>query len=128
MLPPPEDDLANRLPVWMACGDLYLDTEITDQGYHSIARACAASPYTSEELDRIMFSEVWPALALNLFSVAGEWAGWDEEFVKIRILERSRRRWRLPWMLKSLKRPFVADWDRVHRMVDEIRAARGAES
>lgn len=107
MLPPPEDDLANRLPVWMAC---------------------AASPYTSEELDRIMFSEVWPALALNLFSVAGEWAGWDEEFVKIRILERSRQRWRLPWMLKSLKRPFVADWDRVHRMVDEIRAARGAES
>jgi hypothetical protein len=31
-------------------------------------------------------TEVAPAFVFNLYSIAGEWAGWDEDFVRDRVL------------------------------------------
>lgn len=124
MLSHPRDDIENRVPVWVACSDLYLDNDPGEIGLRSIARACASSPYSGPDLDRIMFNEVWPAFSANLHSVAGNWSGWDESFVKERVLDAYRSRWRLPWRLHPLKRHYCGDWLIVRNLIDEIRAAR----
>lgn len=53
----------------------YLDTELTDFTIEYIAKICAESTYSIEEIEKIMFTEVWPAFIGNLWSVAGEWGG-----------------------------------------------------
>ena len=122
---PPENDIDNRLPVWVACSELCLDTALGEDGFRRIARVCAASPYSGADLDRIMCAEVWPAFGVNLLSVAGEWAGWDEAFVKERVLQSQRRRWRIPWKLNPLARSLRKDWAVVRTLVDEARARPG---
>ncbi len=123
---PPESDIDSRLPVWVACSALCLDTELGAPDFQRIARVCAASPYSAADLDRIMSAEVWPAFGINLLSVAGAWAGWDEVFVQERVLQSQRRRWRIPWRLNPLARTVRKDWVEVRRRVDEIRARPGA--
>ncbi len=71
-----------------------------------------------------MFNEVWPAFSANLHPVAGNWSGWDESFVKERVLDTYRSRWRLPWRLHPLKRHYCGDWLIVRNLIDEIRAGR----
>jgi hypothetical protein len=39
-----------------------------------------------EDAERIPEEEVAPTFTPNLLGVAGEWAGWSEEFVKERVL------------------------------------------
>ncbi|NIA69781.1 hypothetical protein HBA54_14350 [Pelagibius litoralis] len=117
--------MENRLPVWLACSGFYLDTELDDSRFDHIARVCALSPYAGTELDRIMFNEVWPAFSANLYAPAGEWAGWDDTFVKERVLKTYRKRWRLPWRLNPLKRSYSKDWEKIRRLIDEKRKAAG---
>jgi hypothetical protein len=81
------EDLAGRRPVWEALSDLFLDTEV------SLARnwrvgILAASPYSLEELERILIDEVHPICKYNLLSVAGVWAGFDQAWLEARILRR----------------------------------------
>src|SRR5436853_3704833 len=82
----PRDDVEHRLPVWKAMSEFFLDTEITDRGVALVARTCADSPYSLPELDRIMFCEVGRAFSANTVSMAGEWGGWSEDFVRQRGL------------------------------------------
>lgn len=93
---PAHEDLQNRKPVWEALSDLFLDTDT------SLARSwrvgiLAASPYSIEELQAILVDEVYPVCRSNLFSVAGEWAGFDPEWLESSIVRRLRspfHRWR----------------------------------
>jgi hypothetical protein len=117
----PAEDLANRTPVWVAMTEFFLDTELTDVTVSYIAKTCAASPYSVPELQRILFTEVWPAFLPNLLSVAGEWAGWPEEFVKSRVLERYRPRLYLSWKLNPLKRFFCHQWPAVEQRIVSTR-------
>lgn len=123
MLSHPRDDIENRRPVWVACSNLYLDNEPGEIGLRSIARVCASSPFSGPDLDRIMFNEVWPAFSMNLYSVAGEWAGWDEGFVQEQILKTYSGRWRLPWRYHPMKRSLSDEWLAVRALIDEMRAA-----
>jgi hypothetical protein len=82
----PEELLARR-PVWEALSDLFLDTDV------SLARkwrveALAKSPYSVEQLQSILVEEVYPVCKYNLFSIAGEWAGFDPEWLERKILRR----------------------------------------
>ena len=84
---PAATDLANRRPVWEALSDLFLDTDV------SLSRAwraslLAASPYSIDDLERILIDEVYPICKYNLLSVAGEWAGFDQAWLEGRILRR----------------------------------------
>ena len=115
----PEEDLENRRPVWIACSVLFLDTELQEVDYKSIARACAQSPYSWEELDTIMFQEVWPAFRMNLYSTTGEWAGWPPEFIEEQVLEAQKRKWRLPARFSLLFRSFRKDWERVRPLIED---------
>ena len=97
---PAEHDLANRLPVWVALSDLYLDTELSAHDFERLAETLAASPYTTGELEQILLAEVHPACFANLLSVAGVWSGFDPCWLRQRILGRQRA-W-LRWPVRLL--------------------------
>lgn len=83
-------DEAQRRPVWIALADLYLDTELQDDDFRRIAAVCAASSFSWSEILLINYNEVAPALWFNLQEIAGEWAGWDEEWLVTRIKQHYR--------------------------------------
>ena len=89
------EELEIRRPLWIALSDLYLDTE---PNWQRVASICAASPFEIAELQRILFDEVHPVVHLNLWSVAGVWEGFDEDWLVTSILARKRKPlFRLPW-------------------------------
>ena len=85
-----EDEIAARLPLWVAMSDLFLDTEPGDQTYARIANVIGHSTFSPDEAETIFRQEVAPSFAANLINVAGEWQGWDEEFVSARVLSHAR--------------------------------------
>ena len=102
-----------RKPLWLALSDLFLDTELQDYHYAHIAEAMKTSAYSLEEIEAILMLEVFPVCIVNLHSVAGEWAGFDEVWLSETILSARRpnrfRRWmnrRHFWMIKE-------DWGKV---------------
>lgn len=72
--------IIDRKPVWSALSDLFLDTDVTLH-YDYIVRTCAASPFTIDELEAILKNEVAPVVLPNLYDIAGEWAGFDEDWL-----------------------------------------------
>jgi hypothetical protein len=111
-----------RLPVWLALSDLYLDTDVAAL-YPHIAETLADSPYALDALHDMLMYDIHPALHPNLMSVAGEWAGFDDEWLLVRIAQvRKRPRWR-----RRLSHLFVRwirdDWHAVAAMIVELRAA-----
>lgn len=93
---PPSAELEQRRPVWEALSDLFLDTELQPHEQQWIANTLAESSYREAELEWILRHEVAPILGANLLSVAGEWAGFDQDWLASRILERAQSRLRLP--------------------------------
>ncbi len=85
VLRPAGSDLAGRRTVWLALSDLFLDTDVNLFREGDI-RTLAASPYSLDELDAILREEVYPACSFNLTLVAGEWAGFDADWLERRIL------------------------------------------
>src|SRR5262245_29072371 len=88
---PAAEDLENRRRAWEALSDLYLDTD-TSRSRSWRAQTLAASPYSLEELDQILIDEIDPACRTNSLSTAGEWAGFDMEWLENRILQQSGSR------------------------------------
>lgn len=70
-----------RLKTWQALSSLFLDTEMDDMTYDYIARVVLESGYSPREIHNILWNEVFPVLEANLRSVAGEWAGWTDEWL-----------------------------------------------
>ena len=73
--------------MWNALSELFLDSDVTITREWRIQQL-AASPYSLDELERILIDEVYPICRWNLSSVAGEWAGFDLEWLEKRILAR----------------------------------------
>jgi hypothetical protein len=82
----PSKEIDRRRPVWLALSDLFLDTELQDSNHQYIARILAESGYADEELESILYREVFPVCIGNLMSLAGEWAGFPLEWLEERIL------------------------------------------
>ena len=122
-MPASRNDTDARIPVWIALSDLYLDTEVST--FHDgIAATLAASPYSLDALRDMLMDDVHPALYPNLLSVAGEWAGFDHDWLVERIEAVGRKpRWR-----RRISRWFARDIDLQWRALEPmIRAARSAE-
>lgn len=81
-----------RLPVWEALSEFFLDTELEDQDYQRISKTLASSPYSIQEIEDILRFEVYPVLIWNLRSIAGEWAGFDREWLGEQIKPRLDKR------------------------------------
>jgi len=70
-----------RLKVWQALSELFLDTEIDHRTFAYVAKAILDSEYSPEEIQTMLWGEVFPVLESNLRSVAGEWAGWSDAWL-----------------------------------------------
>ena len=117
------DDAQARAAVWITLCDLYLDTQMTAHAHEHMAQTLAASPYSIEALHRILVDEVHPALHANLMQVAGEWAGFDEEWLVARVREVcARPLWRR--RLSRLSLDLVRhDWRIVEARIRVLRQA-----
>jgi hypothetical protein len=108
-------EIAHRRPVWIALADLFLDTDVRIS-YPYVARTLAESPYSMEELRAILDDEVTPVVENNLLSVAGEWAGVDEEKIVQEMAKRIGKARRSP-SLVNLDR----EWEAVERLARLLR-------
>jgi len=100
---PAAEDLAARQPVWEALSDMFLDTDTSLLRKWRVAQL-AQSPYSIEQLEAILIEEVYPVCKYNLSLAAGEWAGFDSEWLRDAILRRLRSRFQLSRILKNLVR------------------------
>jgi hypothetical protein len=83
---PPDRDLERRRPVWEALADLFLDTTLDDADRRFVAERIVASGYSPAEVEDILWHEVFPAVSGNLRNPAGQWAGFDIDWLQRRIL------------------------------------------
>ncbi len=74
-------EIDRRKPVWIGLSDLWLDNEIDDEWASRIAEVIVRSGYSESEVDDIFNCELAPFLGQNHWSVAGEWSGFDPEWV-----------------------------------------------
>ena len=79
-------NIEQRRPIWLALSEFYLDTELQDSDFRHIAFTILDSPYSLDEVKKINKYEVFPILQPNLLSPAGEWAGFDEDWLVEKIL------------------------------------------
>ncbi|MEO7435002.1 MAG: hypothetical protein ABI080_05900 [Candidatus Binatia bacterium] len=112
-----------RCAVWEALSELFLDTG-PSIFTESNAGVLAASPYSIAELESILLWELYPALWRNLAMVAGEWRGFDGEWLQAQVAQRASRSSR--WHTAIFGRWWIArssDWRALKRKIAERRAA-----
>lgn len=80
---PPLDE--RRLALWRALSELFLDTEPDGTTFDYIARVVLESGYLPMQVKQVLWAELFPVLAGNLRSVAGEWAGWSDDWLLAHI-------------------------------------------
>lgn len=74
------ESLEGREVVWIALSDLFLDTDVS-MFYQDVIDTCAAAPFSMEALHHILMYEVAPICYSNLLNIAGEWAGFDNDWL-----------------------------------------------
>lgn len=116
-------ELENRRPVWVVLSELFLDTTLDGHDIERIAETLARSPYTLDELDRILLWEVYPACRANLVSIAGEWSGFDPDWLESKIcrpLSGTSRAW--VGTVGRLGRWSSTTWRRIKKAIASARA------
>ena len=80
---------------------LYLDNDISDVVAQAVVEL-RATGLAAWDLDRIMLDEVYPVCHWNLRQVAGEWVGFDPDWLEAACAKAFQR----PAWVKALGRPF----------------------
>ncbi len=117
-----ESEIAERMPVWRAFSEFFLDAPLDDADYRRIARILAASPYSDRELNAILVHEVRPVCRWNMGAPAGAWRGFDEEDMRRKFSGRLHRRplfhlgFRDRWMYRR-------HWDAVRGLLPALRGS-----
>ena len=114
-------DIVRRRPLWSALSELWLDTELNDGELHSIARAMVDGGYSLKETRGIYTSEVAPVVYMNLISLSGIWAGFDDEWLHNEIISSLRQRGRFKRLLLKAPRGLMfyatkAHWLRLEQL------------
>ena len=81
-----------RMPVWEALSEFFLDTELDEADHERIATVLARSEHSIEALEEILNFEVYPACKWNVISLAGEWDGFGAEWIMEHVAPRKDRR------------------------------------
>jgi len=120
-MPLSKEEILVRAPLWEAMSTLWLDTELQDYDFDYIARTMIESGYSPEQLEQIFTTEVAPICGWNMYSVAGVWDGFDEEWLAEEILKNIRKQEKIcfyRWYIESrlakflLASPIWADWEK----------------
>ncbi len=118
----PAAQIDERMPVWDALSEFFLDTELQPEQHERIARVLAASRYSEKELDEILVYEVYPACKWNLLCVAGEWGGFHPDWIKEKIGPRYDRRPAIRLGFFHHRWMYDRHWRKVRPRVMELRA------
>ena len=114
----PEQDLDDRTPVWDSMQELFTDTDVMPL-YDMIAKRCADSKYSIQELKDILFNEVLPAMKFNMLSFpVSEWAGFKTDWVVKRVLQKHRYGKRKPWIFYRYTN---SHWQKIRPKIKKIR-------
>jgi hypothetical protein len=116
---PPQLDaeaIERRKPLWQALADLYLDTQ-SDLFVPTVISCAEEGGFSLAEVGHVLRWEVRPALYLNYLSVAGEWAGWQEDWLFEHILQQMQRK---PPLLIGQNRFMPEEWVEIRRTLAEI--------
>lgn len=89
---PTEEQVLERMPVWEALSELFLDDELSQEDCQRMASVLARTRYSVEALQEILRHEVYPACSMNLMCVAGAWGAWGEAWIRERIAPRYNQR------------------------------------
>jgi hypothetical protein len=118
-----EAEIEERLPVWEALSEFFLDTELQPDDHERIAKTLAASSYTEEEIEEILIDEVCPVCRFNMLSMAGEWAGFHPDWLKEKIGRRFGRRPRFrSFFILRHRWMYARHWNKIKPQIAEIRA------
>jgi hypothetical protein len=121
-----DPELDKRLPVWIALAELFTDNDLSAGGKRHLAERLSQSSYTIEKIDVILCDEIFPTFSGNLQTVAGNWTGWSDEEVRLRVLKRLGRgvtgsmQWWRKWRVESL---LGETWREVKQLVVQNHAA-----
>lgn len=100
---------------------MFLDTDVTTSREWR-ASVLAASPYSPLQLEQILIHEVYPVCQPNLRSMAGEWAGFDQEWLQAAILKRRPSRLRAWFNLGKFTMPRDEEWLATRELIEQARA------
>ncbi len=121
-----QGEINQRMPIWCALSDLFLDTEMQTCGHRHIAKVIAQSGYSSKEVETILRNEVAPVFHVNLWSIAGEWTSWAESDVEVMVVERlDNPVWwqKLSWLRELILNRYMVmigkDWQEVKKLAGE---------
>ena len=121
---------AERIAVWIALSELWLDTELDAADLERIALVLAASPFGVNELRWIHEAEVAPVLSRNLRATTGVWAGFDRDWLWRECGAAARRSRTLGARLARLlrqahvRRHTLAAWRAIEARIATLRPAR----
>jgi hypothetical protein len=117
-----EAQIEERLPVWEVLSELFLDTELQPDDHERIAKMLAASAYTEDEIEEILVGEVCPVCRFNMLSPAGEWLGFNPDWLKEKMGRRfgKRPRFRSFFVLRH-SWMYARHWNKIKPRILEIR-------
>jgi hypothetical protein len=81
ILEEPGIDIKTRRKLWLALSEFYLDTQLMKEDFERIASVFRHSGLKIQAIKKIDKYEVFPILQPNLSSIAGEWLGFDEDWL-----------------------------------------------
>ncbi len=74
--------------LWIALSDLFLDTEVR-WSLPYVARVAVEEEFSWRQVCHILDYEVTPVLAPNLYDIAGEWAGFPDDWLLAQLHQSS---------------------------------------
>lgn len=92
--------IEQRKLVWLTLSEFYLDTELSTHDFERLAEIFKRSGLGLEEIRAIDLYEVFPVLQPNLLSVAGEWAGFEEDWLFAECQKRRNKRKNLIYRMR----------------------------
>lgn len=119
------EETERRKPVWLALSELYLDTELDDDDLKRIALILFQSSYSTEELKDILYYEVAPIVRGNLWTVAGIWSGFDEDWLYKKIIEKTADKKRRKTVFAMIDRYWAdlnpkSSWNKISSLIQEL--------
>lgn len=107
----------------LAISELFLDTSLEEEDFVRLRDILNDSKLPIDTLDLIYYEEIAPLLYQNLESTAGEWSGFDPDWLEREISRRSTKgtigkilwlnKARMYWVTRTTKN----DWQKLRRML-----------
>lgn len=110
----------NRSEVWHILSRLFLDTELQEKELEYIAELLSTTDFSIQELQYILYYEVYPACKFNLLSVAGIWEEFDQQWLikKIMNIKNKQFIYQLPPLRKWM---FNEEWTVIVKHIQQKR-------